>query len=174
MNLHSRHVAAALAAACLVCTFPSAIARQLPPQNADLADHAGPGPDAPPADAPRGPGRGGPREHGPQAYGPHPFLAGVALSEAQQDRLFAIMHEAAPQRREHDKARRKAHEALRALSAADKFDEARAAAAAQALGQAIAAEELLCLRVDARVMGLLTPQQREQLRQDRAARGPRQ
>lgn len=166
MNLHSRHVAAALAAACLACAFPSAIARQLPPQNADQADHAGPGADAPPADAPRGPG--------PQAYGPHPFLAGVALSEAQQDRLFAIMHEAAPQRREHDKARRKAHEALRALSAADKFDEARAAAAAQALGQAIAAEELLRLRVDARVMGLLTPQQREQLRQDRATRGPRQ
>ncbi|WP_159696819.1 Spy/CpxP family protein refolding chaperone [Massilia sp. 9I] len=111
-------------------------------------------------------------DRGPGGPGPH-FLRGVDLSEAQQDRLFAIMHEAAPKRREIDKARRKAHEALREAAASASFDDAKAAAAAQALGQAVAADELLRVRTEAQAMALLTPQQREAQRKDRAPRGPR-
>jgi len=135
---------AALLAACLAAAPAFSQSTPMPPGPRQME-----GPDARP-----GPGPGGP--HGPGL----PFLRGIDLSEAQQDRLFAIMHESAPKRREHDKARRKAAEALRAASNDGKFDEARASAAAQALGQAIAAGELLRARTDAQVLGLLTPQQR--------------
>jgi Spy/CpxP family protein refolding chaperone len=106
-----------------------------------------------------------PFEHGPRGpMGPFGHLRHLDLSEAQQDKLFAIMHAAAPQRREQEKAERKAHEALRALSGADRFDEAKAAAAARDLGQAVAAGALLRARVEAQVLAVLTPDQRERLR----------
>ena len=127
-------------------------------------------PDAPPAAGPRGPGGHGFGDHGPGAPGPEmPFghlpLHRLNLTEAQQDKLFAIMHAQAPQRREHDKAIRKAHEALRELGRADKFDDAKAAALSRDLGQAVAAEALLQARTDAQIQAVLTPEQREQLRQ---------
>lgn len=128
--------------------------------------HAAPGFDetmaAPPAPADSdGPGPG------------LPFLCGIALSEAQQDRLFAIMHAQAPQQREQDKAERKAMEALRAMMEAGQYDEARASAQSKALGQAIAARELLRVRTAARVMALLTPQQKEALaREPEREHGP--
>ena len=163
MNALLPRIAAILGGACLAGALhaPAALAQSMPP-DLERLDARG-GPDRGPGHGPRGPGRGG-----------HPLLKGIELSEAQQDRLFAIMHEAAPKRREHGKAQRKAIEALRAASSADQFDDARAAAAAQALGAAVAAEELLRVRTDAQVMALLTPQQREQLRSERPARGPRQ
>ena len=156
MNAPLRRIAAILGGACLAGALhaPAAFAQSMPP----------PGPER--AGAERGP------EHGPRGprgpvRAPHPLLDGIELSEAQQDRLFAIMHEAAPKRREADKAQRQAIEALRAAARADKFDDAKATAAAQALGQAVAAGELLRARTDAQVYALLTPQQREQ------QRGPR-
>jgi Spy/CpxP family protein refolding chaperone len=94
-------------------------------------------------------------------------MHGLKLSEAQQDKLFAIMHAQAPQRREHEKAIRKAHEALRELGHADKFDDAKAAALSRDLGQAVAAEALLQARTEAQALAVLTPEQREQLRQRR-------
>lgn len=127
---------------------------------------------APDGDGPPGPGdmRGpGPRMPGHGL----PFLRGLALSEAQQDRLFAIEHEAAPKRRDNDKAVRKAHDSLRAASADGQYDEAKAKAASQALGQAVAAQELLRARTEAQVLAVLTPQQRASLREERGPRGPR-
>ena len=127
------------------------------------------------ADAERGPG---PRDHGPFA-GPHmeppglPFLRGIDLSEAQEDRLFAILHAAAPQQREQEKAERKALAALDAMHASGRVDEAQAAAHAKALGQAIAAQELLRVRTAAQAMALLTPQQKAALERERPARTPR-
>lgn len=114
--------------------------------------------------------------HGPGAPGPDmPFirlpLRSLQLTDVQQDKVFAIMHAAAPQRREHEKAIRKAHEALRDLGLADRFDDAKAAALARDLGQAIAAETLLQARTHAQLVAVLTPEQRERLRQ-RRARGP--
>ena len=122
------------------------------------------------ADHERGPGG-----HGPGAPGPDmPFgrmpLHGLKLSDAQQDKLFAIMHAQAPERREHEKAIRKAHEALRELSRADKFDDAKAGALARDLGQAAAAAALLRARTEAQALAVLTPEQRDQLRQRRMRR----
>jgi protein CpxP len=104
-----------------------------------------------------GPGRGsGMRPHG------------VKLTEAQQDKLFALRHAAEPAQREREKAMRRAHDGLRDLGESGKFDEAKAAALAQALGQAIAAEELDRAREQARFLALLTPEQRAAMQK----RGP--
>jgi Spy/CpxP family protein refolding chaperone len=172
MKLTRQSIAAALLAACCATTY--------------AAGQAGvPGPDADPS-ADQGP-RGGSGERGPgsgpgqdfEGRGPegrgrgfghgrgHGPFGGLQLSEAQQDKLFAIEHAAAPQRRQQDKAVRRAHDALRALRDSTQFDEARAGAAARELGQAIAAEALLEARVHAQVVAVLTPEQREQLRKRR-------
>ncbi|WP_075796123.1 Spy/CpxP family protein refolding chaperone [Massilia putida] len=153
MKLRSLSAAAALLAASIATTSVTpAFAAGEPPAE---GDHE------------RGPGG-----HGPGAPGPDmPFgrmpLHGLKLTDAQQDKLFAIMHAQAPERRERDKAIRKAHEALRDLGRADKFDDAKAAALARDLGQAVAAEALLQARTEAQALAVLTPEQREQLRQRR-------
>lgn len=128
------------------------------------------GPDGNP-DAGPGPGE----RRGPGGYPPRhghglPFLRGIELNEAQQDRLFAILHAEAPQLREQDKREHKAHEALRAMFEAGDFDEARAALHTKALGQAIAARELLRVRTAGQAMALLTPEQRAQLKQEAGQR----
>jgi Spy/CpxP family protein refolding chaperone len=157
MKLTRHSMAAALLAACCATVF--------------AAGQAGsPAPDGGPGPGDRGPGRGaggpGPRSgHGPGGHGP---FGGLQLSEAQQDKLFAIEHAAEPQRRQQEKAVRHAHEALRALRDASQFDEGKAGAASRDLGQAIAAEELLEARVHAQALAVLTPEQREQLRARRA------
>jgi Spy/CpxP family protein refolding chaperone len=163
MNLTRKSLAAALLAACCVNSF--AAQSEAPPPD------AGQRPDGPGG---RGPhpgfehhgqrGQGGPGAHGGPGFG---RFRDLGLSEAQQDKLFAIEHAAAPQRRQQDKAIRHAHEALRALRDAAQFDEAKAGAAARELGQAVAAEALLEARLHAQVLAVLSPEQREQLRQRR-------
>jgi protein CpxP len=180
-----RSAAAALFAACLVTCFATCSAASLAAPGAGAAA----APDAPgqgaaergadehgPAghdgDGPHhgfgGPGSGAPGPGMPFHEGPFgglPPLHGLKLSEAQQDKLFAITYAQAPQQREHDKAIRKAEETLRELRAADKFDDARASAAARDLGQAITAQTLLQARTEARILAVLTPEQRAELRE---------
>jgi len=96
-------------------------------------------------------------------------LHGLHLSEAQQDKLFAIHHAAQPEQREHMKAIRKAHEGLAELARAERFDDARAAALSRDLGQAIAADALLQARTEAQALAVLSPEQREGLRRHRTA-----
>lgn len=126
-------------------------------------------PGAPGLDGPF-PGQPSPDErhpHGPGGFGLFGRLHRLNLSEAQQDKLFAITHAAAPQQRNQEKAERKAHDALRALGASPQFDEGKANAAARELGQAIANGALLRARLESQVLALLTPEQREQLRRPR-------
>jgi Spy/CpxP family protein refolding chaperone len=136
------------------------------------------------AEADRGPGQGphgfggsGPGAPGPDApFGRGPkgqlgHLRHLDLSEAQQDKLFAITYAAEPQRRAQEKAERKAQETLRALGSSGQFDEAKANAAARDLGQAIAAGALLQARVESQVLAVLTAEQREQLRKSRPPGG---
>ena len=131
--------------------------------------HHGFGPSGPGAPGPETPFEG--RAFGDRPFGPGPLplrhLRHLDLSEAQQDKLFAIMHAAAPQQRAQMKAERKAHETLRALGAAPRFDEAKAAAAARDLGQAIAAGAVLHARIESQVLALLTPAQRERMQAHR-------
>jgi protein CpxP len=115
------------------------------------------------------PGRG-PDQRGPgiapmlpMMGGEPPFLHGLDLSEAQQDKVFAILHAEAPYLREQGKAARKAQEALRALSQAAQYDDAKAAALAQAGAQALANITLQHVRTGQKLLALLTPEQRKQL-----------
>ena len=158
--------AAALAAAPVAFADPMA---PPPPRGQGQGPGAANGPDAGP-----GPGtRRGPGGHPPphRMDGPAlPFLHGIDLTEAQEDRLFAILHAQAPQLREQDKIEDKAMEALHAMAEGGDYDEARAASHTRALGQAIAARELLRVRTAGQVAALLTPEQRARLGRERGAR----
>ena len=101
----------------------------------------------------------------------HPH--GVKLTEAQQDKLFALHHAAEPAQRERDKVIRRAQDGLRDLADSPRFDDAKATALAQTLGQAIAAEELDHAREQAQFLGLLTPEQRAQMQEHKRGPGPR-
>ena len=164
-------LAAAFAAVAFAGAAFAAPAPDAPPPGAPDAADFDDGPDAGPGPG-HGPGPGpGPHGPGPHSGGPGlPFLRGIELSEAQEDRLFAIMHAQAPQLREQEKAERKALEALDDMRESGRIDDSKAAAHAKALGQAIAAQELLRVRSAAQVMALLTPQQKAELERDRAPR----
>lgn len=108
-----------------------------------------------------GPGPGG-------AQGLPPFLHGIALSEAQQDKVFAATHAQAPLLREQQKIAVKAHEQLRQLAASSTYDDARAGALANTAAQAMAQISLLQARLQQQLLALLTPEQRQQVEQRRA------
>jgi len=131
--------------------------------------------------------RGGPFGGPPGGPGPRPFgfgpglppvFHGLDLSEAQQDKVFAIVHGQEPAVRELGKALRKAHEALAAIAKAAQYDDARAVAQTQALGQAVAGLELQRLRTNQKLLAVLTAEQRKQIDQrgqheQREESGPR-
>lgn len=138
--------------------------------------HGG-GPDGPDG----GPGGRGPMGPPPGAgfsfdpgFGPQaPLFRGVELTEAQEDRIFAILHAEKPYLREQAKAAGKAHEALRALAEADKYDDAKAAALAQAAATASANIELQHVRTRQKLLAVLTTEQRKQQNQERPDDRPR-
>jgi protein CpxP len=157
------------------------------------AGHFGPamhgGPELPGHSQPMG-AEGHGRRLGPEALGmppfgpppgapgmmPPPFLHGVDLSEAQQDKVFGILHGQVPYLREQDKTLRKSHEALQALAHAAQYDDAKAASLAQAASQAMANLELARVRTEQKLLAVLTAEQRLEVEQRMAAlpqRGPR-
>ena len=138
------------------CSMPLVALAQPAP-----AHGAGParGNDGPPPAL--GPGPGG-------AQGLPPFLHGIALSEAQQDKVFAATHAQAPLLREQQKIAFKAHEQLRQLAASSTYDDARAGALANTSAQAMAQISLLQARLQQQLLALLTPEQRQQVEQRRA------
>lgn len=122
-----------------------------------------------------GPQRGG-REHGPEhGFGPGrpPFFHGIELTEAQEDKVFAILHAEVPYLRDQHKAADKAHDALRALASADKYDDAKAAALAQAEATADANIALQHVRTQQKLLAVLTPDQRKQQAEGKPGRPPR-
>jgi len=127
----------------------------------------------PPPPPPGMPHEGGamPR-HGDGEMPPPPFLRGIELSQAQKDKLAAVMRAQAPQLREQHKAVADAHQALHALALSATFDEGRAAALAQTLGQAIAKAALQQARLEQQVVALLSAEQRQQIER-RPPEGPR-
>lgn len=126
---------------------------------------------APDQDGQRGPGPG---FHGAPGMGLRPpFLHGLELSEAQQDQVFAILHAEQPYLREQGKAAAKAHEALRALGSADKYDDAKAAALAQEGATAMANIALQHVRTEQKLLAVLTPEQRKKQAEGIARHAPR-
>lgn len=106
--------------------------------------------------------------HGrPDMMSPHgeaplpPFLHRIKLSEAQQDKIFAILHAQVPQMRVQAKTLRKAHDELRELSLSDKYDEDRAKVLADSGAKAMAEMALLRSRTDRQIIALLTSEQRQ-------------
>ncbi len=94
---------------------------------------------------------------------PPPYLMDAALSDDQQDKMFSIMHTAAPEIRERSRAARKAREGLRELGQSAEFDSGKAAALAQALAAAESQLALLMARTDHDIYLVLTPEQRAHL-----------
>jgi periplasmic protein CpxP/Spy len=94
---------------------------------------------------------------------PPPFLLDLKLTDAQQDKVFAIMHAAAPALREQSKAMHKAREALHELSQSPLFNEGTAAALAQAQGKAESELALLRTHLEYQAYSLLTAEQRAQV-----------
>lgn len=143
-------------------------------------DHDGPGRPGSDHDGPeRGsPGLGGQGFGGPgfgSGFGPgrSPFFRGVELTEAQEDKIFEILHAEAPYLREQSRAAAKAGAALHALAKADQYDDAKAAALAQAAATANANIALQHVRTRQKLLAVLTPEQRKQQAEDKPGRKPR-
>jgi protein CpxP len=155
-----------------------------------LAVHAA-SPSPPSPDGDRGGRCGGPDFHafrgvpppgpefGPFGFGgggfggPPPFLAGLRLTDDQQDKVFAVLYAAAPAMREQAKALRKAHEALRDLNDSPQYDENRVKGLADSAAKADSQLTVLRVHTEHEIYALLTPEQRKQLQEHRHERGPR-
>jgi Spy/CpxP family protein refolding chaperone len=85
------------------------------------------------------------------------------LTEDQQDKVFAILHAAAPPMRDREKAARKAREALHDLVRSSSFSESSAATLAQAQGAAESQLALLRTRMEHDVYSVLTPEQQSKI-----------
>ena len=174
MNFAKLSSVAAVSVACLAIALPGYTqSMPAPPRGGQMPDGGQRGGPMPDGGQMHGGGmRGGPMQQGGplQHGGPGlPFLHGVELTEAQQDKVFAITYAAEPAMREQGKAARTAHEALRALAGGTQFDDKKASALAQTIGQAAAAAALQQARIEAQVLALLTPEQRKQLADARTA-----
>jgi periplasmic protein CpxP/Spy len=119
------------------------------------------GPPRPPG-PPMGPGFG---QFGGDYEGdrPPPFLMGLKLTEEQQDKVFAIVHAAAPALRDQSKAVRKARDALHEYVQSSQYNEGAAATLAQTQGKAESQLALLRTRMEHEVYFTLTPEQQTQV-----------
>lgn len=110
------------------------------------------------------------RFHGRDVRGGH-FMRGLDLTEAQRDQLFTLRHAQAPKMRELGKTLRHARQELRQLSMSDNYDEARAKALADSASQAGAEMAMLRAQMGNQMYRILTPEQREKLKQRTERRG---
>jgi Spy/CpxP family protein refolding chaperone len=88
---------------------------------------------------------------------------GLALSDDQQDKIFAIVHAAAPALRDQSKAARKAREALHDLSRSAQYNDGTATTLAQAQAKAESQLALLRTRMEHEVYAVLTSEQQGQV-----------
>jgi periplasmic protein CpxP/Spy len=113
---------------------------------------------------PGGPGQGFfPGGPGGDWGHPPPFLAGLKLTEEQQDKVFEILYAAAPAIRTQSKALHKAREALMELNTSDQYDESKAKALADTAAKADSQLTLLRVRAEHEIYALLTPEQRKEI-----------
>ena len=108
--------------------------------------------------------------HREQGGGAMRHMRALGLSEAQQDQIFKIRHDAQPAMREQMKQVHKAREELRQVAMADKFDESRARQAADAQAKALSTMAVLRAQNMNRVRQVLTPDQRSKMDQMREHR----
>ena len=171
MKIHRVSIQPRILAAALLLTSPLvSLAAPSPGPDSGHDGRCG-GPDM---HAFRGPPPG--PEFGPPgvAFGaPPPFLAGLHLTDDQQDKVFAILYAAAPAMREQSKALRKAHEALRDLNESPQYDENRLKGLADSAAKADSELTVLRVRTEHEIFALLTAEQRKQLEERRHEMEPR-
>lgn len=92
-----------------------------------------------------------------------PYLRGLNLSEAQRDKVFAILHAQAPAMRDKAKMVHRAEADLRGLAMSPDFSEARARSLADASARAMTEMTLARVATDRQVLEVLTPEQRMQV-----------
>jgi len=159
-----RRLAAIAAGLLLSC---AALAQTAAPDAAPLAPLPHPGMMAPGMmGRGHGPGIGAP---GPR-HGGAPFLHGLNLTEEQRDKIFAIEYAQMPEAREQRKAIEHAHRDLHKMVVSGQYDEARARALTETLGRAVAREAQLRTQASAKILQILTPEQRRQVSEREAAR----
>jgi Spy/CpxP family protein refolding chaperone len=98
-----------------------------------------------------------------EATRPPPFMMDAGLTEDQQDKVFAILHAAAPALRDREKAAHKAREALHQFIRSSSFSDGTAASLAQAQGAAEAQLALLRTKMEHDVYAVLTPEQQSKI-----------
>ncbi len=164
-----------LIAATFTATLPAVALAQPVIDHFQIAFGGPPGLTAahPGAPMPRAPGDDGPRPRGdpPGARGSPfdagmpklPLLRGLELSEAQQDKVFAVLHALAPPLREKSKAVRNARDELESLVRSVDFDPATARQFAQTLARAQADIALLHAGAEHEIYMTLTTEQRRQV-----------
>lgn len=98
--------------------------------------------------------------------GPMHMLRGLHrldLSEAQDDKVFDIMHNQAPQMRKQMKVLQKAENDLQALKQAPDYSDAKARSLIDQIARQRADMELSRLQAERKVLDVLTPDQRKEL-----------
>ena len=103
---------------------------------------------------------------GPEAPGMMPglpMLHGVELSEAQQDKVFDLVHAQIPVQRTLERKAAKALDELHRLGTSERFDTRQARALAETYAQAQAQLSFNQAELDSKLRALLTPEQRQQL-----------
>lgn len=99
-----------------------------------------------------------------------PFLRGIELTAEQKTHINNVINEQVPAVREHSRLMREKHDALQALVIAEKYDHNQAQQLVDELTKGMATLTLLRADTDAKLMTLLTPAQRQQVRDQHAAR----
>lgn len=105
-------------------------------------------------------------EHGGMHRGGmHRMFKRLDLTEAQRDQMFKIMYAEMPAKHAKMKALREARQALRTAARSSTYDAKKVHTLAEAQGKAIA--DLIVMRTETfhKMLGVLTPKQREKLTQ---------
>ena len=100
-----------------------------------------------------------------------PHFRALNLTQDQQDKIFTIMHEQAPAKYALRKQQRENHEAMRLLSQADTFDEARAQQLTDQLARFEKEKAMNHLQTQAKITALLTFEQRQKAREFKMQHG---
>lgn len=110
-------------------------------------------------------GHGARGEHGMSAGA---FLRGLDLTEAQRDKVFAVMHANAPAMREQGKILRATREELAKLALSTDYDDAKAKALTERSAQAMSTMAQLRARGMNEIFRVLTPEQQARVAERRA------
>jgi len=99
------------------------------------------------------------------------MMRGLDLTESQRDQIFKIHYDQMPAMREQMKLVRHAREDLMKAANAERFDDARARQAADALGKAVSTMAVTRAQTMNRVRAVLTPEQRTRMDERMARHG---